>query len=129
MRRRIEWGWISFALYVLSLVLPCLNVGNVLGGGTELAFGVICLLFGFFAVPWYANMLLLMAVVANGLRAYEAGIAFCILALVAALTTPWFLQRAETIHVGYFVWLASMVAMIANLVTKRAARLRFESPG
>ena len=117
MRRHFEWGLLALALYMLSLVTPCVITAKLFGGGTETEAGIACLLLGMFTIPWYANPLLLFAVIANALRAHEVAIIFSVTALIAALTLFGYNPRDVQPHIGYAIWLASIVATgIASIV-------------
>jgi hypothetical protein len=110
MRRRFEWGLVAVSLYVLSLVTPCMIVEKLFGGGTESEYGITCLLLGWLTIPWYANPFLLLAVIANAWRAHELAFIFSVAAFVAALTVFGYQAHDFQVHVGYFIWLASIAA-------------------
>ena len=117
MRRRFEWGLLALGLYMLSLVTPCVITQKLFGGGTEAEPGMACLLLGWFTIPWYANPLLLFAAIANAFRAHEIAFIFSVTALIAALTLFGYSTHDVQPHVGYFIWLASIVTMgIASIV-------------
>jgi hypothetical protein len=111
MRRRFEWGLLALGLYLLSLVTPCVIGQKLFGGGMESEHGMACLLLGWLTIPWYANPFLLFAAIANAFRAHEVAFVFSVTALVAALTLFGYDSRELQPHVGYFIWLASIVAM------------------
>lgn len=110
MRRRFEWGLLALGLYTLSLVTPCVMGHKLFGGGMESEPGIACLLLGWFTIPWYANPFLLFAAIANAFRAHEIAFIFSVTALIAALTLFGYDTRELQPHVGYFIWLASIVA-------------------
>lgn len=112
MRRHFNWGLLALGLYMLSLVTPCVITRKLFGGGTESEAGIACLLLGWATLPWYANPLLLFAVIANALRANEVAIIFSATALVAAFTLLGYNPRDIQPHVGYVLWLASIAATI-----------------
>jgi hypothetical protein len=117
MRRRFAWGLLALALYMLSLVTPCVIGHKLFGGGMESVPGMACLFLGWFMIPWYANPLLLLAAIANAFRAHEVAFIFCVTALIAGLTLFGYDPRDLQPHVGYFIWLASIVAMgISSIV-------------
>jgi tellurite resistance protein TehA-like permease len=117
MRRRFEWGLLALGLYMLSLVTPCVIAQKLFGGGAQSEAGIACLLLGWFTIPWYANPLLLFAVIANALRAHEVATVFSATALVAALTLFGYDVREMQPDIGYGIWVASIVAtMVASIV-------------
>ncbi|MEP6865802.1 MAG: hypothetical protein ABJE66_34600 [Deltaproteobacteria bacterium] len=117
MRRHFEWGLLGLALYSLSLVTPCVITQKLFGGGTETEPGIACLLLGWFTIPWYANPFLLFAAIANAFRAHEVAFIFSVTALIAALTLFGYSTHEVEPHVGYFIWLASIVAIgISSIV-------------
>ena len=122
MRPRFNWGLLALGLYMLSLVMPCVITPKLFSGGTESEAGIACLLLGMFTIPWYANPLLLFAVIANALRANEVAIIFSATALVAAFTLFGYNPRDVEPHVGYFVWLAAIVATIVASWTRMRDR-------
>jgi hypothetical protein len=117
MRRHFEWGLLALALYLLSLVTPCVITQKLFGGGMETEPGMACLLLGWFTIPWYANPFLLFAAIANAFRAHEIAFIFSVTALIAGLTLFGYDAHDLQPHVGYFIWLASIVAMgISSIV-------------
>ena len=118
MRRRFNWGLLALGLYMLSLVVPAVITRKLFGGGMETDPGMACLLLGWCTIPWYANPFLLFAVIANAMRANEVAIIFSATALVAAFTLFGYNPRELQPHVGYFLWLASIVATLVASVTR-----------
>jgi hypothetical protein len=92
-------------------------VEKIFGGGTETGDGLVCLIFGWCTIPWYANPLLLFAVIANALRKNEVAIVFSAFALVAAFTLFGYNGRELQPHVGYGIWVASMIAALIASIT------------
>lgn len=117
MRPRFNWGLLALSFYLLSLFTPCVIVQKLFGGGTETGDGLVCLIFGWCTIPWYANLMLLSAVIANALRKNEVAIVFSAFALVAAFTLFGYNPRDIQPHVGYWIWLASMLAALVASVT------------
>jgi hypothetical protein len=118
MRPRFQWGLLALGLYLLSLVTPCVIGQKLFGGGTQSEAGIACLLFGMFTIPWYANPLLLFAVIANALRAHEVAIIFSVTALIAALTLFGYNSQDVQPDVGYAIWLASVAATCVASITR-----------
>lgn len=129
MRKRL--GAIALGLFLLSLVLPAIVVEQrpMFGGGShvEAMFGFQCLAIGFFLWPgWVANPLLviawLLSAVARGRAGYlAAATVVTVLALLSAVFAAFLLASLEdprliTIHVGYYVWLASIVTTLLDLI-------------
>lgn len=105
-------------LYALSLVLPAIVVIEqpLLWGAPhkETLFGWQCLALGWLTVPWYANILLGFAAIGLAYRSHHVAAGFSFAAIVLALTARLYVgSEIRTLHVGYFVWLASMVAVLA----------------
>jgi hypothetical protein len=122
MRRHFEWGLFALGLYMLSLVTPCVVTQKLFGGGTETEPGFACLLLGWITIPWYANPLLLLAAIANAFRAHEMAFIFSVTALVAGLTLFGYNAPDLRPHVGYFIWLASIVAMGVTCILRMRDR-------
>ena len=135
MRRRL--GSIAFGLFLLSLVLPALVLEQrpLFGGGArvEVMVGFQCLAIGFFLWPgWLANPLLIIAWLvgtsARGRARYLAvATVVTVLALISAVFAAFLLAslddpRLISLHVGYYVWLASIVITLIDLIlTPRTA--------
>jgi len=120
MRPRFDWGLLALGLYLLSLALPCVIGRMLFSRAWETEYGITCLVWGWGTIPWYANPLLLFAALANHWRAHELAGVFAICALVLALTFFGYDSDELRPHVGYYVWLASMVATaIASFTSKR----------
>ena len=141
MRQRL--GSIAVGLFLLSLVLPAIVVEQrpMFGGGShvESMFGVHCLAIGFFLWPgWMANPLLVIAwllgAVARGRAGYlVAATVMTVFALLSAVFAAFLLAsidspRLITIHVGYYVWVASIVTTLLDLVlTPRRSRVEADT--
>ena len=127
-KRQIPYGPIAISLYMLSLALPAVvSVHKPLfGGGSheELMFGFQCLLIGWITIPWYANLALWIAGIALAFRQPGIAALFSFSAIGFALTL--FLYTGKYVHaphVGYVVWLASMVVVfIASIARSRRDR-------
>jgi len=117
MRPRFNWGLLALSLYLLSLFTPCVIVQKLFGGGHETADGLACLILGWCTIPWYANVMLLSAVIANALRKNEVAIVFAAFAIVAACTLLGYNARDIEPHVGYWIWIASMLAAMVASIT------------
>jgi hypothetical protein len=119
MRRRFDWGLLALGLYLLSLVLPCVIGRMLFSGAWETEHGITCLVWGWTTLPWYANPLLLSAALANHWRAHELAGVFAICGLVLALTLFVYDSDELRPHVGYYVWLASMIATAISSFTSK----------
>jgi hypothetical protein len=122
MRPRFNWGLLALGLYMLSLVMPCVLTPKLFSGGMESEAGIACLILGMFTIPWYANPLLLFAVIANALRAHEVAIIFSTTAFVAAFTLLGYNTRDIAPDFGYFVWLAAIATTIVASWTRMRDR-------
>lgn len=123
----------ALALFALSLALPALAVLDkpLLGGSpTPKEFtGIVCLAMGWLFLPgWVGNPLFVAAAILHGLRRHRIAIALLSIALVSALVAPLLLAGThnsmfELRHplAGYYVWIASMVVMLAS-ATRSAFR-------
>lgn len=117
--KRIPWSTVSALCYGLSLIAPALVIENkpILWGPShvEMLPGITCLLFGWFTPAWYANPALFVAalVLAFGYRKLAAGFAGAAITLAA---TTW-LCDIRYAHVGCYLWIASMVALLVAAVT------------
>lgn len=122
MRRRLLG--IAVGLYMLSLFVPALAVHSKplfgSGGHDEALLGMQCLAIGFFVWPgWIANPLVIVAWILIACADRRAGFFatarwLALLAIVSAVIAPFFLMSTKLTqlrypHVGYFLWLASIV--------------------
>ncbi|MFT3700022.1 MAG: hypothetical protein QM831_43155 [Kofleriaceae bacterium] len=123
MRPRPPWGAIAWSLYLLSLCLPAVITKALLSNHDENDLGIVCLIFGFASVPWFANLALLTAAVANAYKSDRLAVASSVIAIVLALTIFGYPKDDVRPHVGFYVWLASMVAtLIASLSPPRVTQ-------
>lgn len=123
-RRHVPFELIVPVVYTISLWLPAiemdmrpLNSGEALPGG-------LCLALGWGTPSWYANVMLGIAAIALGYRRPRVAAVCSLAAIALALTTFHFLgAHLRAVHVGYFVWLASMVLMfVASCARSRRDR-------
>ncbi|HSK00208.1 MAG TPA: hypothetical protein VK932_03165 [Kofleriaceae bacterium] len=117
--RQVPYGAIAAALYALSLLLPAIVVVQkpLLWGAPrdELMVGIQCLAIGWVTAPWYANVALGIASIALACRRNGVAAASSLIALGLALSTFAYLgPDLRAVHVGYFVWLASMVLVFVG---------------
>jgi hypothetical protein len=128
--RQVPYGAIAAALYALSLMLPAIVVVQkpLLWGAPrdELMAGIQCLAIGWVTIPWYANVMLGIASIALACRRTDMAAALSFIAIVLALSTFAVLgPDLRTVHVGYFVWLASMVVVfVASCAGGGRTRIR-----
>jgi hypothetical protein len=135
---------LAVGLYLGSLALPALVVVErpLIDLGKETTelrtlWGFSCLVMGVIVVPgWLANPLFLAAAVTTGLRRYSAGAWLAVFAVVSAIAGPIILLEIDMMqlqypHVGYYVWLASIVtiaiAAFRGIAVRRAHRFDGES--
>lgn len=129
MRKRL--GAIALGVFVLSLVVPALVIEQreLFGSGSHLntMMGFQCLALGFFLWPgWLANPLLLIAWLLGALAGGRAGYlaaatVVAVLAVISAVLAAFVLAgldnpRLVTLHVGYYLWVASTVLTLIHLV-------------
>jgi len=111
--RRVPFGLIAVALYVVSLCVPAIIVlHKPLFHGSphhETMYGIQCLLIGWLTIPWYANALLFIAALWMAFGRPTVSIVASSLAVVLALSTVFLGEQIHRLHVGYFLWLASSV--------------------
>jgi hypothetical protein len=111
-------------LYVLSLVLPAIVIEHAQWFGPpseKVMWGVECVGSGFLAWPllpiWAANPLLLLAAGMHGVGWRIPAAITAALAVTSAVAAPFVLRGFDAepllhLRAGYFVWAASMVAML-----------------
>ena len=136
-RRRWDLAQVALWLYALSLVLPAIVVlDKPLFGGTaqpKTFFGGHCLLIGWLVWPgWLANPLFGIAYVLHLWNKHAAAAVLLLLAVLSAILGLLILKdlndmKLVTIHVGYVVWLASIVVMLLATVSPPRFRETFES--
>lgn len=120
--RQVPFGWIAFALYIISLMIPAIiAIQKPLLWGSphdEVMVGFQCLVLGWLTSPWYANLALWIAAIALASRRLGVAAVFSGIAIVLALTLFAYLDLPDTYvrapQVGYFVWLASMVVVFVG---------------
>lgn len=120
------WPVVALFLYWLSLLLPAvvLHPGvHLLTPQDDALNGAACLALGWVTPTWYANVGLVIAAIAHYLGARRIALAMSIASLVDALTVFCYRDSGIRVHVGFFVWIASMAAMaIASAEAIRATR-------
>ena len=102
--RRSAWATVAVVVYMASLVLPVSGVG-----WHECVPGIYCLLIGWLVpVPWSANVFLLIAGLSRPSKPRWA-LLCALVAMFAGLTAH---RMVPELGVGFYVWMASMVAMV-----------------
>ncbi|HEY1552384.1 MAG TPA: hypothetical protein VGG28_31370 [Kofleriaceae bacterium] len=91
-------------LFVVSLYLPALRLDH-----HHAAPGWLCIELGWWAVPWYANILLGLGAITLAIGWNGVGLTIGVFAIFVALTT-FIYARVDELQVGFYVWLASLVA-------------------
>ena len=117
MQRKISWFYIAYGVFTLSLVLPAAMMPKPLfggGGRLQAVFGWQCLLIGWLAMPtWIANPLFAAGGIFLAYQRRRTARVLATLAVVAALVSFLYLgEDVRYFHVGYYVWVASMIAML-----------------
>lgn len=109
-------------LYGLACLLPAAAIDDL--GGPSTAPGWILLLFGWFpfssALAWLANVLLLVGWILFCFRRSQAAFQYGVWAVVLGLTTPLHGYIVRRVHIGFFLWIASM--LLFSFATYRATR-------
>ena len=123
MRPRLPLGLIALSLFVVSLVVPALDVETpqlfTKSLHTETMYGFQCLALGYLVLPaWLANPLWAIGMVLHAARRKKPAISMLLLALIAAVSSPLVLTSMEgyrlvDLHIGYFAWLASIATTLA----------------
>ena len=127
-RRKFSWFDAASGLFALSLALPAVVIWQkpLFGGGghLEVMFGFHCLMIGWVAIPtWIANPLFAASVIFLGYQRRRTARVLAALAIVAALISVFYLgEDLRALHVGYYVWLASMIAMLIATYERRDNR-------
>lgn len=128
MPHRSRWLEIAaLALFMLSLVLPAVVVTDkpLFGGAADAEVktlpGIVCLLYGWVVVPgWIANPLVIIGGILQAFGKHRAALVLSIIALVSALTAPLWMSGGimplRYPHVGYYVWVASILALVIAAV-------------
>lgn len=106
--------------YLISLFCPVFVFQE---GNSSFLLGLVCLLFGFGYIAWYANLFYFGALVAFliGKAGWAAGLAA--VAIGFGLTTLRIVQVPKDsggqmtaivgYHIGFYLWMASMVTVLA----------------
>jgi hypothetical protein len=116
MRQR-PWGPLALFSYGIALFLPCVETAKLFGGGTEQNLGMACLMLGWATIPWYANIFLALAGIANAFKRHDVAIFFSVFAIFTGLTLFALDTRQINPAFGCLVWLASMgFTLIASCV-------------
>jgi hypothetical protein len=102
--RRDLWPIAPLVLFVVSLCLPAIWIDR-----HHSAVGVICLELGWMTVPWYANILLGLGAITLAVGWNGIALTIGVFAIFVALTTFIYVRTGE-LEVGFYVWLASLVA-------------------
>ncbi|HEV7555002.1 MAG TPA: hypothetical protein VGO00_06105, partial [Kofleriaceae bacterium] len=107
----------SALLFTASLFVPAIRLANIpfRESTPETYSGIQCLVYGWMVIfGWIANPFLLIAVILFAARVPRAALVFGCLAACAAATAPfafvvWQIDLLR-LDVGYWLWLASIVA-------------------
>lgn len=121
---RVPWATLSLFLYLVSLVVPAIVFESrplFGGGGHEVLWpGFACLEIGWLALPWYGNVALLGGAITYLLRRRLAAQVLAAIAFGLALTSFLYLgEDVVALHVGFYLWLASMAALFVAAGQRR----------
>jgi hypothetical protein len=105
--RQDKWPIVAMILYALSLVTPAIMLDV---GRHQPLFGFHCLEIGWLTVAWYANVVLAFAVIARAFAYHGLALVLCVIAVMVALTTFAY-RDLVGVHVGFFAWIGSMLAL------------------
>jgi hypothetical protein len=103
--RQDVWPVVAIVLFAVSLVMPAAQLDF---GHTPL-FGIHCLELGWCTVPWYANVALVLAVIARALAWHGVALAIGVLAIFIALSAVCYANAVE-LRAGFYIWLGSLIA-------------------
>ena len=110
-------------------------------GPSSFVLGFVCLFFGWIHLAWYANPLLLAAIVTHLLKRDRIVLILAIIALLVALDTLTLdriardeagnEERIVGYQIGFYLWLASIVSVLLSSLVKsvRAKRLKEQQAG
>ncbi len=102
--RRDLWPVVVLVLFGVSLALPAIRID-----GHHSAVGLLCIELGWWTVPWYANVLLVLGAISLGIGWNGVALTIGVFAVFVALTT-FIYARLDELQAGFYVWLASLVA-------------------
>lgn len=108
---------ISMGAYLISLALAAISDSKLALSAHEIDPGFICLLMGWLAglpyiIPWLANPFYLYALTQRLRNKDERAFAPAMIAIVLALSS---VGMIETLYIGFYVWLLSMVCLVLSL--------------
>ncbi|HEX4450000.1 MAG TPA: hypothetical protein VH143_03965 [Kofleriaceae bacterium] len=102
--RRDLWRVVVFVLFAAALFLPAIRIDR-----HHSAVGLVCIELGWWTVPWYANLLLVLGLISLGIGWNGVALTLGVFAVFVALTT-FIYVRVDELQAGFYVWLASLVA-------------------
>ncbi len=116
--------WLAGVLYLLALALPAVEMGgqDLFGHATKTQTmpGIWCLGIGLLGpTPAWANIALGIAIVLAAYQKPRAATVFTLLAVLMAASTLLFIEpqgpglfALRSVRIGFWLWLASCVAML-----------------
>jgi hypothetical protein len=120
MNNRIALLGFGSSLYLISLFCPIFEPAE---GSSGFIFGLLCLIFGFAHLAWYANPLLFLSGIFFLLQRDGAALFFSGAAIAVGLTTLMIpeiprdtsgqMTAVVGYNVGFYLWLASMGVVLA----------------
>jgi hypothetical protein len=118
--RRGVWPIASLVLFASSLYLPAIRIDP-----HHAVPGWLCVELGWWTVPWYANVLLVLGAVARALAWHGVALVVGVLAIVVASCTFLYVGAAE-LECGFYVWLASLIAFAVGCadMTRTSVKVR-----
>jgi len=133
---RIVGLGLSLSLFIASLWFKTLILGK---GDSSFLFGLICLLFGFSYLPWFANPLFVLGVIFLLLKRFWLAVAASVLAAILATTTLLIREAPynEAGHMasvigyglGFYLWLASISVLLSTSLLATSLRTQtFTTP-
>jgi len=122
---------LSISLFITSTGFKTLILSK---GDSSFLFGLICLLFGFSYLPWFANPLFVLGIIFLLLKRFSLAVAASGLSVILA-TTTLFIREApynEAGHtasvigygLGFYLWLGSISVLLLTSLLATFVRTR-----
>jgi len=122
---------LSISLFITSTGFKTLILSK---GDSSFLFGLVCLLFGFSYLPWFANPLFVLGIIFLVLKRFSLAVAASGLSVILAATTL-FIREApynEAGHtasvigygLGFYLWLGSISVLLLTSLLATFVRTR-----
>ena len=126
---------LSKSLFIASLGFKTLILSK---GDSSFLFGLICLLFGFSYLPWFANPLFVLGIIFLILKRFSLAVAASALSVILATTTLFIREVPynEAGHMasiigygpGFYLWLGSISVLLLTSLLAACLRTRNLTP-